>query len=930
LNNGQINLSVSGGTAPYTYNWSNGETTRNISNQSAGIYNVIITDANNCVIQLTGEILETAELEIELQAIINIACAGDENGLIDITIVGGTAPYSYTWSNGASSEDISNLSAGIYQVTVSDVNGCQGFIEVEISDVAPLECKATILSNLTSRGGSDASLLGSAIGGTTPYSYLWNTQQTTAEINGLSAGVYDITITDNNGCQCETTIEINDPARVGDFVWEDLNADGVQGTDELGIPSIEVTLTGVDAAGNNVSLTTTTNSNGQYYFDGLIPGTYKITFETPTGFVSTTANVGSDGQDSDAQNGMTPEFTINYGDENLSFDAGFFDPINIGNFVWFDANNNGIQDANEEGANGVLVSLFDLGPDQIFGTGDDVLVEIQTTQTVNGIDGNYQFTGVAPGKYVVQFDISELPGEYEFTTPGASGTNVDSNIDPVTGLTETIMVMSGQNDDNSIDAGLILACDVIAAFSIEQVYCEDELAQFTAEDSGLGATYEWIFFNGPSNSSTFIGTRSGISIPFRFTSLGDKFVKLIVTLPNGCQAIAEQVVNVGGNITNGGAIGSDEENCGAFDPEIISNLSSPTGGNGDFEFLWMRSNQPIPPTSIQDPAWDVITGANGLEYDPGVIEETTYYIRCSRMVYCTNFIGESNVVKKSVSGNLVSEFSTDDFICWRKPIEFIADLNDPNASFQWLIFRGEDQTGTFLGVREGAAIEFTFNQEGVHYIQLEVTLPNGCTGIYGESIFVDGYSRICGDSLNLAVVTAVSFNALPKNDGTVLLDWEISNEPVNVQYTIEHSTGEDDFETIGNVKGDLSENYEFIDDAPMFGVNYYRLKYVYADGTIDFSDIRQIVMRFDDKQEVNVFPNPTQDVTRLRLAEPDTEDITIELINGQGITLEKVMLSAGETDVEFDLSMFESGHYFIYMQNQGRKSLLSRVVKIND
>ena len=116
----------------------------------------------------------------------------------------------------------------------------------------------------------------------------------------------------------------------------------------------------------------------------------------------------------------------------------------------------------------------------------------------------------------------------------------------------------------------------------------------------------------------------------------------------------------------------------------------------------------------------------------------------------------------------------------------------------------------------------------------------------------------------------------------------------------------------------------------MFGVNYYRLKYVYADGTIDFSDIRQIVMRFDDKQEVNVFPNPTQDVTRLRLAEPDTEDISIELINGQGITLEKVMLPAGETDVEFDLSMFESGHYFIYMQKQGRKSLLSRVLKITD
>ncbi len=929
-NTGQIELSVSGGSAPYTYNWSNGETTRNLTNQGAGVYSVIITDAKDCVTELSGEILETAELEIETQRVENVTCAGDADGLIDITIVGGTSPYSFNWSNGANSEDISNLSAGNYQVTITDANGCQGFYENVISEPAPLECKATILSNLTTRGGSDASLSASALGGSSPYSYLWNTQQTTAEISNLSAGTYQVTITDNNGCQCETIIEINNPAKVGDYVWEDLNGDGIQNNNEPGIPNVEVTLTGTDVNGDNVTLTTSTDTNGQYDFDGLLPGTYKISVETPTGFASTPANVGNDELDSDVQNGMTPEFTIEYGDEDLSFDAGFYNPVNIGNFVWFDADNNGIQDVNEVGVNGVIVSLFDLGPDETFGTGDDILVETQTTQSANGADGNYQFTGVAPGKYVVKFELTDLSDEYEFTATGTSGDNVDSNADPVTGLTETIMVMSGQADDNSIDAGLVLACDVTAAFTTQQQFCEDELAQFTAEDSGIGATYEWVFFNGPSNASTFIGTRSGHDVPFRFTSPGDKFVKLVVTLPNGCQAFEERVISVGGNITNGGTIGSDEENCGAFDPTIITNLTSPTGGNGNFEFLWMRSYQSTPPTSIQDPAWEVIPNANGLDYDPGMIEETTYYIRCSRMEYCTNFIGESNVVSKSINGNLVSEFTTDDFICWKRPIEFIADLQESDATYQWLIFRGVDQTGTYLGAREGGSMEFNFSESGAHYVQLQVSLPNGCTGTYGEEIFVDGYSRICGDSIALMVVTALNFDAQPKDDGTVLLTWEISNEPANVQYTVEHSTGEDDFEAIGNVKGDFSENYEFVDDAPMFGINYYRLKYIYADGTIDFSDIKQVVMRFDDKQKVNVFPNPTQDITRLRLAEPDTEDISIELINGQGITLEKVMLPAGETDVEFDLTMYESGHYFIYMQKKGRKSLLSRVMKIND
>ncbi len=929
-NTGKINLSVSGGSAPYSFSWSNGEITRNLSNQSAGVYSVTITDVKDCAIELSGEILETAELQIETQRIENVTCQGNSDGLIDITIVGGTAPYSYNWSNGANSEDLSNLSTGSYQVTVTDVNGCEGIYESAITEPEVLECKATILENLTTRGGSDASLSASALGGIAPYSYLWSTQQTTAEINNLSAGSYQVTITDQNGCQCETTIKINDPASVGDFVWEDLNGDGIQDPTEPGIPNVEVTLTGIDANGNNVSLTATTDENGQYDFDGLLPGTYKITFSTPTNFASTPANVGNDAQDSDAQNGMTPEFTIEYGDEDLSFDAGFYNPVNIGNFVWFDANNNGIQDVNEAGVNGVTVNLFDLGPDETFGTSDDILVGTQTTQTNNGADGSYQFTGVAPGKYAIKFDLTDLPVDYDFTIPGASGNTVDSNVDPVTGVTETIMVVSGQTDDNSIDAGLVLACDVTAAFTTQQEFCEDELAQFTAEDAGPGATYEWVFFNGPSNTSTFIGTRSGYDVPFRFTSPGEKFVKLLVTLPNGCQAIEERVLSVGGNITSGGTIGSDEENCGAFDPTIITNLSSPTGGNGNFAFIWMKSNQPTPPTSLQDPAWELIPNANGLDYDPEMIEETTYYIRCSRMEYCTDYIGETNIVVKSVNGNLISEFSTDDYICWKRPIEFMADLQESGVSYQWVIFRGEDQTGTYLGARDGATMDFTFNQAGAHYIQLQVSLPNGCTGTYGEKVFVDGYSRVCGDSINLTVVTALNFDAQPKDDGTVLLTWEISNEPSNVQYTIEHSTGDDDFAAIGNVKGDFSEHYEFVDDAPMFGINYYRLKYIYEDGSIDFSDIKQVVMRFDDKQKVNVFPNPTQDITRLRLAEPDSEDITIELINGQGITLEKVMLPAGETDVEFDLSMYESGHYFIYMLNKGRKSLLSRVMKVTD
>jgi hypothetical protein len=125
---------VSGGASPYVYYWSNGETTEDISNLFSGTYWVIIADANNCY--FTGNIITIiSPPEIQLSGVVTSPVAiGGSNGSIDLSVSGGTPPYVYSWSNGATSEDITGLTAGIYYAYVTDVMGCSGYSLYTVND----------------------------------------------------------------------------------------------------------------------------------------------------------------------------------------------------------------------------------------------------------------------------------------------------------------------------------------------------------------------------------------------------------------------------------------------------------------------------------------------------------------------------------------------------------------------------------------------------------------------------------------------------------------------------------------------------------------------------------------------------------------------------------------------------------------------------
>ena len=119
---GFINTTVSGGTAPYSFLWSNGATTQNISGLTAGLYGVTVTDANGCVVEDSYTLSQpppAANLEV-LGTVTDVTCFGFSDGAIELFATGGVPPYNFAWSNGANTQNLSGLSGGVYGVTVTD------------------------------------------------------------------------------------------------------------------------------------------------------------------------------------------------------------------------------------------------------------------------------------------------------------------------------------------------------------------------------------------------------------------------------------------------------------------------------------------------------------------------------------------------------------------------------------------------------------------------------------------------------------------------------------------------------------------------------------------------------------------------------------------------------------------------------------------
>lgn len=281
-NGGSIDVNVYNGQSPFTYLWSNGATTQDLTGLNEGNYTLQISDNNGCTLAHTVTISNSSgTLAITNAALTHEACVAgvgtNGQGAIDLTVTGGLAPYSYVWSNGATTQDLTGLTDGTYSVTISSTDGCTlsnaytilangSNIAITSSSVSDETCgssSGSINVNLTSDSG--------------PYSYSWSNGAITEDLNGLSEGTYILTVSNLAGCQISQTYNVANDA--GGML-----AIGVVTNENCGTANGAIDLT-VTGGSSPYSYTWSNNSTSQD-LSAISAGNYSVEVEDFYGCVA--------------------------------------------------------------------------------------------------------------------------------------------------------------------------------------------------------------------------------------------------------------------------------------------------------------------------------------------------------------------------------------------------------------------------------------------------------------------------------------------------------------------------------------------------------------------------------------------------------------------------------------------------------------------
>ncbi|MDO8367672.1 MAG: hypothetical protein Q7T20_12805 [Saprospiraceae bacterium] len=236
-NDGAIDLTFSGATAPYTYSWTpGGATTQDISGLAPGTYTVTVTDFWGCTITASATV-DPRTPAVIVPTVVHNECYSDSQGSISLSVTG-KDPFTYQWSTGNLTASISNLSAGSYTVTITDADGCETIETYTITQ--PTQIVATITKTDDPGNASNGSATVNVSGGTPGYTYLWTKtgdpgfvftpSNSVSAVTNLSYGEYNVTVTDDNGCTRAFTVFIFEKEICGNGI--DNDGDGLTDCDD--------------------------------------------------------------------------------------------------------------------------------------------------------------------------------------------------------------------------------------------------------------------------------------------------------------------------------------------------------------------------------------------------------------------------------------------------------------------------------------------------------------------------------------------------------------------------------------------------------------------------------------------------------------------------------------------------------------------------
>ncbi|MFK8006663.1 MAG: HYR domain-containing protein [Saprospiraceae bacterium] len=343
-NNGAASIEVSGGNGTYTYEWSNGASQASIENLTAGTYNVMVTDQDNCTATYSVVIDEPLELSSNTNTSNESSFQGN-NGSATANPSGGAMGYSYLWSNGSTDATISNLAPGTYSVVITDANGCTTEETVTIEEFICTVASDVSSINVSCNGANDGQATASLTQGSGTPTFEWSNGATTSSVANLGAGTFTVVITDGNNCPSIQEITITEPAAINTSVIDVVDVICANATDGSAT---------VDAQGGIGTLTYQWSTGAiTATATGLSAGTYTATV-TDGNFCSTTTSVEIIANDDVDPQAISQNITISLDSDGLAnlspmmVDNGSTDNCNISNIgldkTQFDCSNLGMNE----------------------------------------------------------------------------------------------------------------------------------------------------------------------------------------------------------------------------------------------------------------------------------------------------------------------------------------------------------------------------------------------------------------------------------------------------------------------------------------------------------------------------------------------------------------------------------------------------------
>jgi hypothetical protein len=682
---------------------------------------------------------------------------------------------------------------------------------------------------------------------------------------------------------------------VGSYIWYDLDGDGIQDVNETGVPNLLVNLRnagpdGVMLTGDDITNSTTTNALGQFMFNALPQGQYRVEFVgiTNSYFLSpkdagTDENKDSDGNPLSLTVSLTDNFRLLFGEDRVNVGLGIIPKVNIniiGNRVWLDVNGNGLQDGVElNGVQSVVVQLLDGSGNLI--DSDAGTAGIQPYQTVSNAQGYWHIVDLPNATYIPRFSF--LPPGFRLSATKVGSDNlIDSDVQG-NGRSITSVTLGGANiKDYNNDLGLIPQSTVVGDF-----VWDDQNG-----DGIQGATEPGIV----SSTATIYNT-AGVALGSAVTDGNGKYY--FPNVPLGTYYLTYANYPIGMQYT--------------------TQETNPYATNG--------SN--VNPTTQRTNNYTISTYGDTLHIDVG--------LRVVNTANVGNFVwadvdsdGIQDATEKPLAGITVilKNAGLDGIAGNADDFELGTTLTDGNGYYQFIITPtgnnyylqfGNKPSGSGFTLQNVGGIGATNNSKA-----------NPATGITATFNLAYGATNQIQDAgiTNISILNVdYEFFTAEKNNNGALLNWALSN-PIEIsRYEVLHSTDGYSFTKIAVLPGNFNNtNLNYLHTGVVTGNNFYKIATFDASGRLIFSDIK--VVKYGEAKTIAIYPNPAAEKLFVKLAaNTNLQNTTYSIIDFNGKTSLKGNMNNNVANSGIDINSLATGSYVIMIVENEKLILKESFIK---